>query len=286
MTYIIAEIGINHNGSLERATKLIKEAKNVGADAVKFQKRTPKLAVPRDEWEKPKYGTPWGDVTYLEYKEKIEFGQREFEAIDSTCKELEIDWFLSVWDIPSLEFALKFATPFVKIPSAKITDKELMREAQKIKDRKKMISTGMSTMEQIYDAAGMIGHDNLVMMHTTSSYPCSYDELNLKMILTLREHFAGIPIGYSGHETGLATTIAAVALGAEYIERHFTLDRTDWGTDQAASVEPQGLAKLVRDIKLIERALGDGKKVIYKSEIPSMEKLRGKVHNITEERAV
>lgn len=286
MTYIIAEIGINHNGSLERAIKLINEAKNAGVDAVKFQKRTPKIAVPKDEWEKPKYDTPWGDVTYLEYKEYMEFGQDEFAAIDSTCKELEIDWFLSVWDVPSLEFALKFDTPFVKIPSAKITDKELMREAHKIKDHKKMISTGMSTMEEIYDAAGMIGHNDLVIMHTTSSYPCSYDELNLKMILTLKVHFPGLPIGYSGHETGLATTLAAVALGAEYIERHFTLDRTDWGTDQAASVEPHGFAKLVRDIRLIERAMGDGKKVVYKSELPSMEKLRGKVHHITEERAV
>jgi sialic acid synthase SpsE len=285
MVYIIAEIGINHNGSLERALRMIQEAKKAGADAVKFQKRTPELCVPKSEWVKPKYDTFWGDITYLEYKKYMEFGKAEYARIDAVARKLSIDWFVSVWDLPSLEFALQFDTPFIKIPSAKITDKALMREAQRVR-RKKIISTGMSTMPQIYDAAGMIGHNDLIIMHCTSSYPCSYDELNLKMIPTLRRQFPGLPIGYSGHETGLATTIAAVALGATYIERHFTLDRTDWGTDQAASVEPQGLTKLVRDIRLVERALGDGVKKVYKSELPSMEKLRGNVHHVTKASAV
>jgi N-acetylneuraminate synthase len=264
MVYVIAEIGINHNGSLERALRMIEEAKKAGA------------------WDKPKV-TPWGDTTYIEYKQRMEFGLDEYVAIDKKCAVEGIDWFVSVWDIPALRFAMQFKSPFVKIPSAKITDKDLMHDFSRVTDRKKMISTGMSTKDEIFKASA---YNPDIIMHTTSTYPCSYDELNLRMITTLQEWFGRFEIGYSGHETGLATSIAAVALGAKYIERHFTLDRTDWGTDQAASVEPQGLAKLVRDIRLVERALGDGKKVVYKSELPSMEKLRGRVHAITRERAV
>jgi N-acetylneuraminate synthase len=282
MVYIIAEIGINHNGSLERATRMIREAAKTGVDAVKFQKRDPLICVPRSEWEKPKHDTPWGNITYLEYKQCMEFGNHEYEVIDTVAREEGVDWFMSVWDLPSLEFAMSFDIPIIKIPSAKITDNTLMREFAKI-SRTKMISTGMSTKDEIYKA---IAFDPDIIMHCTSSYPCSYDELNLNMIPTLRKWFAHKEIGYSGHETGLATSLAAVALGAKYIERHFTLDRTMWGTDQAASVEPQGFRRLVKDIRLIERALGDGKKVVYKSELPSMEKLRGNVHSIVKDRAV
>lgn len=270
--YIIAEIGINHNGSIDIAKKMIDGAVFAGADAVKFQKRTPEICVPADQWLIER-DTPWGRMTYIDYKRKTEFTMKQYFEIDQYCRQKGIDWFTSCWDIPSVEFIEQFDTPLYKIASACITDMELLA---KIKDTGKpvMISTGMSTMQEIDDAVNSLDRKNLMIAHATSTYPCKPKELNLNMIKTLKETYPDIPVGYSGHETGLATTYAAVALGAGFIERHITLDRAMWGTDQAASVEIMGLYKLVHDVRDIERSLGDGVKKVYESELNSLNKLR------------
>jgi len=270
--YIIAEIGINHNGSIDIAKKMIDGAAFAGADAVKFQKRTPEICVPADQWLIERE-TPWGRMTYIDYKRKTEFTMKQYFEIDQYCRQKGIDWFTSCWDIPSVEFIEQFDTPVYKIASACITDMELLA---KIKETGKpvMISTGMSTMNEIDDAVKILGKKNLMIAHATSAYPCKPKELNLKMIRTLKETYPEIPIGYSGHETGLATTYAAAALGAGFIERHITLDRAMWGTDQAASVEIMGLYRLVHNIRDIERSLGDGIKKVYESELNSLNKLR------------
>lgn len=270
--YIIAEIGINHNGSVEVAKKLIDAAVKAGCNAVKFQKRTPEICVPRDQWDKER-DTPWGRMTYIAYKHKIEFGADEYGAIDAYCKELGIDWFASCWDEPSVDFIEQFDPVMYKMASASLTDYPLL---DKVKSTGKpiMISTGMSTMEEITDAVNYIGLQNLMIAHSTSAYPCDPKELNLRMISTLRNLYPETPIGYSGHETGLATTEAAVAIGANFVERHFTLDRAMWGTDHAASVEPEGMNRLVRNIRDIETALGDGVKKVYESELEPIKRLR------------
>jgi N-acetylneuraminate synthase len=270
--YIIAEIGINHNGSLDLALQMIEAAHKAGCDAVKFQKRTPEVCVPKDQWYLER-DTPWGRMTYIEYRHKIELGQKEYQAIDEFCKKKGIDWFASCWDIPSIDFIEQFDPPLYKAASAALTDLPLL---QKMKSTGKplIISTGMSTQKEINSAVEAIGADNLLIAHSTSSYPCPPQELNLLMIKTLEKLFPDVPIGYSGHETGLATTLAAVALGACFVERHFTLDRAMWGSDQAASVEPTGMEKLVRDIRDIELGLGDGVKKVYPSELASMKRLR------------
>lgn len=270
--YIIAEIGINHNGSIDIAKKMIDGAVFAGADAVKFQKRTPEICVPADQWLIER-DTPWGRMTYIDYKRKTEFTMKQYFEIDQYCRQKGIDWFTSCWDIPSVEFIEQFDTPLYKIASACITDLELLA---KIKETGKpiMISTGMSTMKEIEEAVNALGRNNIMIAHATSAYPCKPKELNLNMIKTLKETYPDIPVGYSGHETGLATTYAAVALGAGFIERHITLDRAMWGTDQAASVEIMGLYKLVHDVRDIERSLGDGVKKVYESEINSLNKLR------------
>jgi len=271
MTYIIGEIGLNHNGEIDIALDLIDAAKEAGCDAVKFQKREPRVCTPRSEWDKVRE-TPWGTMSYIEYRENIEFGRDEYDEIDNYCTDINIDWFASAWDVESLDFLSEYGLHYIKIPSAKITDYELLREARFLFDNV-IISTGMSTLEEISTAKGLLR--DAIIMHCTSTYPCPLDELNLEMISTLRRLFPHNVIGYSGHEVGLSTTVAAVALGAEYVERHITLDRTMWGTDQAASVEPQGLRKLVKDIRAVEKAMGDGVKKVYDSELPSRTKLRG-----------
>ena len=271
-TYIIAEIGINHNGSVDIAKLLIDAAVKAGVDAVKFQKRTPEICTPRDQWDKMRE-TPWGYIRYIDYRHKVEFGLDEYQEIDRYCKEKGITWFASVWDEPSVDFLEQFDPVAYKIPSAALTDHNLLRHVRAT-GRPVILSTGMSTMEQIRAAVGVLGQDDLVIMHATSTYPCEPDELNLRMIQTLQREFPDVPIGYSGHEVGLVTTAVAVALGACMVERHITLDRAMWGSDQAASVEPGGLQKLVKYIRVTERALGDGVKRVYESEMPALRKLR------------
>lgn len=270
-TYVIAEVGINHNGDVQVAKDLIKAASEAHVDAVKFQKRTPEICVP-DHQKGQMRETPWGYISYLDYRYKVEFGQEEYAEIDAYARELGIDWLASAWDIPSLEFIDAFKPPAHKVPSALLTDHELLRALKKT-GRPVILSTGMSTMEEIDAAVEILGTDNLLICHTTSSYPCPPEELNLKMIQNLRDRF-DCPIGYSGHEVGLVTSAVAVAMGACLIERHVTLDRAMWGSDQAASVEPQGIRTLVKYIRVTEKALGDGKKQVYESEQSSLSKMR------------
>jgi len=270
-TYIVAEIGVNHNGNLEIAKKMIDAAVHAGVDAVKFQKRTPEVSTPLEQ-QKQMRETPWGYITYLEYRRKVEFGEAEYREIDRYCKKCNIPWFASVWDEPSVEFLERLHTPVYKIPSAALTDHILLRHLRKT-GKPLILSTGMSTIEQIKVAVDVLGSEDLVITHATSTYPCDLTELNLRMIGTLRETFPG-PIGYSGHEVGLVTSVVAVALGACMIERHLTLDRAMWGSDQSASVEPGGFERLVKYVRVTEAALGDGVKKVYESEMPSIKKLR------------
>ncbi|HET6900762.1 MAG TPA: N-acetylneuraminate synthase family protein [Vicinamibacteria bacterium] len=271
-TFVIAEIGINHNGSLELARKLIDGAVLAGADAVKFQKRTPEICVPPEQWTIERE-TPWGRMTYIDYRRRMELGRDQFAAIDRHCRDRGIFWFASCWDEPAVEFMEGFEPPCYKVASASLTDHDLLRR-KRATGRPVILSTGMSTMAEIEDAVAVIGEEDLLVAHATSSYPCPVGDLNLRMMDTLRRRFPQSPIGYSGHETGLATTWAAVALGATFVERHITLDRAMWGSDQAASVEVGGFMRLVAQIRDVERALGDGIKRIYAGEIAQMEKLR------------
>jgi N-acetylneuraminate synthase len=272
--YIIAEIGINHNGSLDIAKRLIDEAVQAGVDAVKFQKRTPELCTPRDQWHLER-DTPWGRMSYINYRHMIELGLDEYGAIDSYCKEKGIDWFVSCWDEAAVDFMEQFDPGIYKFASASLTDHDLIARVKRT-GRPYILSTGMSTMSEITEAIDKFGTDNLMVAHSTSAYPCPPQELNLRMVETLMDLYPDTPIGYSGHETGLATTAAAVALGACFVERHFTLDRAMWGSDHAASVEPQGMQKLVRDIRDLELGLGDGVKRVYESEMGAMKRLRRK----------
>lgn len=271
--YIISEIGINHNGDVQVAKKMIDAAIHAGVDAVKFQKRTPEVCTPPEQ-QKQMRETPWGYITYLDYRNKVEFGEVEYREIDRHCKEKDIDWFVSVWDEQSVDFMEQFDTPAYKIPSASLTDHNLLRHVRKT-GRPVIISTGMSTMEQIKRTVDVLGTENLVLTHCTSTYPCEPEELNLRMINTLRDAFP-CPVGYSGHEVGLIASVVAVSLGACMVERHLTLDRAMWGSDQAASVEPGGFERLVKYIRVAEQSLGDGVKRIYDSELPSLTKLRRK----------
>ena len=270
--FIIAEIGINHNGSVELAKKLIKGAKSAGCDAVKFQKRTPEICVPKDQWNVER-DTPWGRMTYIDYRHKVEFGKKEFAEINEYCKSIGIVWFSSCWDEPSVDFIEEFDPPLYKMASASLTDDGLLLRHKQL-NKPLIVSTGMSTMDEIQSAVKLFGIENLLIAHSTSAYPCKNDELNLRMIKTLRDLYPITPIGYSGHETGLAPSMAAISLGASFIERHITLDRAMWGTDQAASVEITGFSRLVRDIRDIENALGDGVKKVYDSEKGARAKLR------------
>ena len=270
--YVIAEIGINHNGDLDIAKKMIEAAVHAGADAVKFQKRTPEVCTPLEQ-QKQMRETPWGYITYLDYRYKVELGLEQYREIDRTCKKLGIDWMVSVWDEPSVDFMEQFETPAYKVPSASLTDLALLKYARK-SGKPIIISTGMSTMDEIKRGVDAVGIDNLIIMHCTSAYPCEPEELNLRMIETLRREYPNNAIGYSGHEVGLVPSAVAVAMGACMVERHFTVDRAMWGGDQAASVEPGGFEKLVKYIRVTEAGLGDGVKKVYASELNSLKKLR------------
>jgi N-acetylneuraminate synthase len=270
-TFVVAEIGINHNGDVALAKRLIAAAVSSGAQAVKFQKRTPELSVPPAQRDVPRE-TPWGLITYGEYRERLELGRAEYAEIDAFCRSMGVPWFASCWDEESVEFLEQFDPPCYKIASACLTDDALL-EHMRAKGRPIILSTGMSSLEQIDHAVDVLGTDDLVLLHCTSTYPSAIDELNLRAIGTLAERY-DVPVGYSGHEVGLPTSVAAAALGACMVERHITLDRAMWGSDQAASVEPQGFARLVRDIRAVEAALSDGVKRVYESELPVLEKLR------------
>jgi N-acetylneuraminate synthase len=270
-TFIVAEVGINHNGDVELAKKMIDAAVHAGVDAVKFQKRTPELCVPPDQQNHMRE-TPWGYITYLEYRHKVEFGRDEYAQIDQHCKQKGISWFASVWDEPSVDFIQAYNPMCYKVPSASLTDHKLLQHLRTT-GRPIILSTGMSTMEQIRAAVAVLGEQDLLIAHATSTYPCEPDELNLRVIQTLRDNFS-CPIGYSGHEVGLISSVVAVTMGACMVERHITLDRALWGNDQAASVEPHGFERLVKYIRVTERSLGDGVKQVYDSELPSLKKLR------------
>lgn len=269
--YVVAEIGINHNGDVEIAKALIDAAVDAGCDAVKFQKRTPELCVPEAQRELMRE-TPWGYISYMDYREKVEFGFDEFLAVDKHCKSKGISWFASCWDTESVDFMQQFVPPAYKIASASLTDAELLAHT-KATGKPLILSTGMSTMEEIETAVASLEQEQLVVTHSTSTYPCDPAELNLRMIETLKGRFE-CPVGYSGHEVGLVTTAAAVVLGARLVERHITLDRSMWGSDHAASVEPEGFSRLVKYIRVVEKSLGDGRKSVYASELPVRRRLR------------
>ena len=270
--FVVGEIGINHNGDVGIAKKIIAGAKHAGCDAVKFQKRTPEICTPKDQWNIER-DTPWGRMTYIDYRHKVEFGEKEYSEIDKYCKEIGMIWFSSCWDEDAVDFIEKFNPPLYKTASAALTDFSLLEKHKKL-NKPIMMSTGMSTIEQIEKAISYMDKNNLMIAHATSAYPCKNEELNLRMIETLKQKYPEIPIGYSGHEVGLAPTWAAVALGACFVERHITLDRAMWGTDQAASVEIGGMERLVSSIRDIEKSLGDGVKKVYDSELGQIKKLR------------
>jgi len=275
LVYITAEIGINHNGSLDLAKKLIKMAKDAGADAVKFQKRNPHKCVP-EYMKKIMRDTPWGYKPYIEYRELMEFGKKEFDEIDEYCKKLNIEWYASPWDADSIDFLLNYNLNKVKIPSAKITDVVYLHYlGEKFRNKTIILSTGMSTMEDIRRAVKILESysKDLIIMHCVSTYPTPPEQLNLLMIKTLQKEFP-YKIGYSGHEKNILPSTVAVVLGAEYIERHITLDRAMWGSDHAASLEKRGLEILVRDTRIIKTILGDGIKKFTKEEKTMARRLR------------
>ncbi|TXN31297.1 N-acetylneuraminate synthase family protein [Lacisediminihabitans profunda] len=270
--YVIAEIGLNHNGDVDLAMQLIDVAADAGAQAVKFQKRTPEISTPEHMKNTPRE-TPWGLMTYLEYRYRVEFSREQYVEIGDYATLRGLDWFASPWDEPSVDFLEDLNVSAHKVASASVTDLGLL-EALAATGKPVILSTGMSTLDQIDRAVDVLGTDNLVILHATSTYPLPPEEANLRMITTLRHRYPGVPIGYSGHERGLQISIAAVALGAVAVERHITLDRTMWGSDHAASLELQGFTQLVRDIRIVEEALGDGVKRIFPGELAPLAKLR------------
>jgi len=268
--YVIAEIGINHNGDIDLARRLISVAVAAGCDAVKFQKRTVDVVYSADELSRPRespFGTTNGDL-----KRGLEFGADEYQLVARYCREVKMPWFASCWDEQSVDFMEGFDPPCYKIASASLTDDNLLRHTRAT-GKPVILSTGMSTIEEIDHAVDVLGRQNLLLLHACSTYPAFYPELNLRAIGTLRERY-GVPVGYSGHETGLPSTIAAVALGACCVERHVTLDRAMWGSDHAASLEPNGITRIVSYIRLVEQSLGDGVKRVYEREQPIIRKLR------------
>lgn len=271
----IAEIGINHNGSLDIAKKLIDIAKECGVDIVKFQKRTPEICVPEDMKTKMKYGTPWGDITYLEYRHKVEFWEKEYNEIDIYCNKLSIDWMASSWDIESQKFLRRYNLKYNKVASALLTNDELLEMIAE-EGKHTFISTGMSTLEEIDNAVEIFEKKNceFELMHCNSSYPMPVEEANLRCIPMLQERYK-CNIGYSGHEPGIQISLAAVVFGISSLERHITLNRTMWGSDHASSLEKHGLEILIRDAKIILKALGDGEKRLYPGEIIKRKQLRG-----------
>lgn len=270
----IAEIGINHNGDINIAKKLIRVAKQCGVNIVKFQKRTPDLCVPDEMKNEMRRDTPWGDVTYLDYRKKVEFWENEYDEIDAYCKIFGIAWTASAWDVESQKFLRRYDLEYNKVASPMLTHLELLKV---IADEKKhtFISTGMSTISQIDAAVGIFRDENcpFELMHCNSTYPMPYEEANLRCIETLRARYK-CDVGYSGHERGLQISLAAITFGVSSLERHITLDRTMWGSDQAASLESHGLKTLIRDAKIIEMALGDGVKRVYAGELKKQKQLR------------
>lgn len=268
--YIVAEIGINHNGDIDIAKRLISVAVAAGCDAVKFQKRTVDIVYSAEELAKPRenpFGATNGDLKWA-----LEFDQQDYEDIDAYCKAVNIAWFASCWDEPSVDFIDPFDVPCYKIASASLTDDHLLRHTRS-KGKPIILSTGMSTIEEIDHAVDVLGKQDLILMHACSTYPAYYTELNLRAIPEMQKRY-GVPVGYSGHETGIASSVAAVVLGACCVERHITLDRAMWGSDQAASLEPNGISRVVRDVRLIEESMGDGVKRVYERELPILKKLR------------
>lgn len=268
--FVIAEIGINHNGDLGIAKNLIDVAVAAGCSAVKFQKRTVDVVYTAAELARVRE-SPFGN-TNGDLKRALEFGKAQYAEIDRYCRERSMLWFASPWDEASVDFLEEFAVPCHKIASASLTDDRLLRHVRAA-NKPVILSTGMSTLQQIDHAVDVLGTRDLILLHATSTYPAAYNELNLKVIPVLAKRY-GVPVGYSGHETGIASSVAAVALGAAVVERHLTLDRAMWGSDQAASLEPNGMQRLIRDIRLVETAFGDGEKCVYDREKPIMEKLR------------
>lgn len=270
--YVIAEIGLNHNGDVELAEQLIDVAAEAGADAVKFQKRTPDIATP-EHMRNTLRETPWGTMTYLDYRYRVEFNEEQYARIGAYASSRGLDWFASPWDVPSVDVLEQLGVVAHKVASASVTDIDLL-ERITATGKPVILSTGMSTLEEIDRAVAVLGTERLVVLHATSTYPMPPEEANLRTIATLGARYPGVPIGYSGHERGLQISLAAVALGARVIERHITLDRTMWGSDHAASLEPQGFTHLVRDIRIIETALGDGVKRVFPGELAPLAKLR------------
>ena len=270
--YIIAEIGINHNGDIDIAKRLIDLAKLSGCDAVKFQKRTIDVVYSAEELAKPRenpFGETNGDLKY-----GLEFDLEDYKEIDKYCQEKKLPWFASCWDEGSVDFIAQFDVPCYKIASASMTDDDLLLYT-KAKGKPIIMSTGMSTLEQIDHAVEILGKGDLIILHTTSTYPALYEELNLSVIPVMKKRY-GVLVGYSGHESGIASSTAAVALGACVVERHITLDRAMWGSDQAASLGPSGIIKMINEIRLVEKSVGDGIKRVYEREEPIIKKLRRK----------
>jgi N-acetylneuraminate synthase len=268
--YVIAEIGINHNGDIDLAKKLINVASGAGCDAVKFQKRTIDVVYSQEELAKPRE-SPFGN-TNGDLKRGLEFELEEYEEINRYCREVKIDWFASCWDEASVDFIARFEVPCFKVASASLTDDHLLRHTRNV-GKPILLSTGMSTITEVDHAVEVLGKEDLILLHACSTYPAYYEELNLHVIDVLRGRY-GVPVGYSGHETGLASTVAAAVLGSCVIERHITLDRSMWGSDHAASLEPNGITRLIRDIRLIEKSMGDGVKRVLEREQPIIKKLR------------
>jgi len=269
--FIIGEIGINHNGDVNLAKRLVTIIKDAGCNAVKFQKRTPDACVP-EEQKRQMRETPWGYISYMEYRHRVEFGQCEYDEINRHCKSLGIMWTASCWDTASIDFIEQFDPPFHKVASACLTDDTVLRRIRDT-NRPVILSTGMSTIEQIDHAVDVLGNQKLILLHCVGSYPAYYEELNLRCISTLHNRYR-VPVGYSGHETGLPATIAAVALGASVLERHVTADRSMWGSDQATSFETSGIEKLVKYIRTIEPAMGDGVRRLSPGEQAMIKRLR------------
>lgn len=273
-TYIIAEIGINHNGDIQTAKKLIDVAAFAGCDAVKFQKRNPDACVPEHQKNQPKK-TPWGEMTYLEYKYRMEFDKDQYDYIDMYCKEKDIAWSASPWDLDSLNFLNQYDIPFIKLPSAMLTHNELLKASCET-GKKIILSTGMSTEKEIDNAVTILQKysQSFAILHCNSSYPAALEDLNLQCIQTLKNKY-NCEVGYSGHEFRLGTTVASIYLGATILERHITLDRSMWGSDHLSSVEPQGLVKLVKGVRELEISYGDGNIEVTDSELEPRKKLRG-----------
>ena len=269
--YVIGEIGLNHNGDVGIAKRLIDVAAVAGVQAVKFQKRTPEISTPEHMKDVPRE-TPWGTMTYLQYRYRVEFEREQYAEIGAYADSRGLDWYASPWDEPAVDFLEELDVVAHKVASASVTDLGLLRRLEGT-GKPIILSTGMSTIEQIDRAVAVLGTDRLVMLHATSTYPLPPEEANLLMIPTLKDRY-GVPVGYSGHEPGLQISLAAVAMGAVAVERHITLDRAMWGSDHAASLEPHGLMSLVRDIRIIGTARGDGVKKVFPGELAPLSKLR------------